>query len=106
MGEGRGPVAARLGFAEMRMEDDLCAAASGPTNRFRISPAFMANGHAESQRAGLKDASFRARPVSAVFGGVHLDFVLKACDGSVSIDDEGCDSQRAFDDAFGAQNDR
>src|SRR5271157_2879334 len=85
IGETRRPVTAGLGFVDMRVEHDLRAAPRSPSDRFRIAPAFMANGDAECQRAGLKNAPLGAGRRGAVLAGVELDFVLEAGNGSIAI---------------------
>lgn len=106
VGETRGPVTAGLGFVDMRVEHDLCAAPGGPADRFRIAPAFMANDNTKCQRAGLKNAPPGAGRIGTLLAGVELDFVLEAGDGSISIDDQSRDYERIIHDAFGAEYNR
>ena len=70
------------------MEDDVCAVADGPTDCFRIAPAFMADHDTECQRTSLKNAPPGAGRIDAFFGGIELNFVLETCDASVPIDDQ------------------
>jgi len=49
-----------LGFVEMRMEHDVCAAPDGPTDRFRIAPTLMADGDPKYQGTGLENPPPRA----------------------------------------------
>jgi hypothetical protein len=51
------------------MEDDLGAVADGPANGFGVAPAFVADGDAEGEVAGLEDLAGLAGGVSSLFLG-------------------------------------
>src|SRR5215472_15256614 len=89
----------------MRMENHLCAVSCGPTHRFRIAPALMADHDAKFQRTNLENAPAGAVRISAFLRGIDLNFVLKSGDGSVWIDDQCSRQQRAIDDPLRAKND-
>src|SRR5205814_4041893 len=77
IGERRGAIRVRLRLMEMRMKHHLCSVPSGPANRFRIAPAFVADRDAESQVADVKDAAHCSGRVRALLAGVDLHLVLK-----------------------------
>ena len=104
IGEGRRAIAAGLGLVVVRMEDHLRAAEGGPANGLGIAPAFVANGDAEGQRAGLEDATLGAGRVAGLFGGVELDLVLKAADPAVGVDDQRGEPELVIDEAFRAED--
>ena len=103
IGERGGPVAARFGFMEMWMEDDLCASPRGPADRFRIAPRLVADGEAEGHCASREDASLGAGFVKRIFGRVELHLVLPPRDGAVAIDDKRRDHRASVHQAFGAE---
>ena len=92
IGERRRPIAARLGFVEVRMEHDVRAAPRGPADRLRIAPALVADRDAERQRAGLEHAAPGARRVGALLRWIELHLVLEAGDRSVAVDDQRRDA--------------
>ena len=104
--EDRRPVRAGLGFVEVRMKHDVRPAFGCPPHSFRISPAFVADGHAERQWTSLKDAPARPSRIRGFLRWIDLDLVLETGDGAVSIDHERRDQQSLLDDTLGAQHHR
>jgi hypothetical protein len=88
----------------MRVEDDLRTLPRGPSDGFRIAPAFMADRDTERERTGLKNAPPQAGRIGIVLRRIELDFILKSRDRSIAIDHHGRDPERAIDDAFRAEN--
>src|SRR6185503_684814 len=79
IGEARGPVAARLGFVDVRMEHDVRTAPGGPADRFGITPTLMADRDTKYQRPSLENVPFGAGRIDVLLlGGVDLNFVLEA----------------------------
>jgi len=91
---------------EMRVEHDVRAAASGPSDRLRIAPTFMANGDSEFQRPGLENVPPGTGRIGSILGGIELNFVLETGDRSIAVDDQSRDSKHIVDNAFGAKNNR
>ncbi|HML15405.1 MAG TPA: hypothetical protein VK419_00200, partial [Bryobacteraceae bacterium] len=91
MRETRGHVTAGLGFVEMRVEHDLGTVPDRPADGFRIAPTLMADRDAKGQRTDLENPPPGTGRIGTLLGRIELDLILKAGDGSVSIDDQrGC----------------
>src|SRR5580698_8544220 len=89
---------------EMRVEYDMCAAPHGPTDRFRIAPAFMANRDAKCQRTRLEYPPPGTERIGAFLGRIELNFVLETGDRSVLINYQCGGQQSVIDHAFGTEN--
>lgn len=99
-------VSAGLGFVEVGVKNDVGAAAGGPTNGFRVTPAFVADGDAEGEGPGVEQLACGAGRIGGLFGGVELHLILEAGAGAIGIHDKGCDHKGLVDEALGAEDDR